>query len=93
MSESILKRIRRAVRENRYQLTDHALEEADTDELTLADILSVLLNGYLDKTYTDDFRGARYVMRGIVELHEIDVVCRFRADGILLIIITVYKVD
>ncbi len=35
MSEGVLIRIRRAVREKRYQMTDHALEEADDDDLTL----------------------------------------------------------
>jgi hypothetical protein len=93
MSAEILARIRRAVREKRYQMTDHALEEADEDDLTLNDILSVLLNGDLDSTYTDDPRGTRYVIRGDVDENEVDVVCRFRQDGTLLIIITVYVVD
>jgi len=93
MSAEILKRIQQAVREKRYQMTDHALEEADADDLTLDDILDVLLNGDLDSTYTDDPRGPRYVMRGDVDEDEVDVVCRFRSDGTLLIIITVYVVD
>ncbi len=93
MSDSILGSIQRAVRENRYQMTDHALEEADADDLTLDDIVHVLLNGDLDSTYTDDPRGARYVLRGDVDEDEVDVVCRFRSDGTVLIIITVYVVD
>lgn len=93
MSEEILTRIRRAVREKRYQITDHALEEADADDLTLDDILDVLMNGDLDSTYTDDPRGPRYIIRGNVDEDEVDVVCRFRSDGTLLIVITVYVVD
>jgi hypothetical protein len=93
MSDGILNRIRQAVREKRYQMTDHALEEADADDLTLNDILEVLLNGDLDSTYLDDPRGTRYVIRGDVDINEVDVVCRFRRDGTLLIIITVYVVD
>jgi hypothetical protein len=93
MSEGILARIQQAVREKRYQMTDHALEEADADDLSLDDILDVLLNGDLDSTYTDDSRGTRYVVRGNVDEDEVDVVCRFRSDGTLLIIITVYVVD
>lgn len=93
MSDEIIARIRRAVRDNQYQMTDHALDEADADALTLDDIVSVLLNGGLDSIYTDDPRGPRYVIRGDVEEDEVDVVCRFRSDGILLIIITVYVVD
>jgi hypothetical protein len=53
MSSEILARIRNAVRERRYQFTDHALEEADNDDLTLDDILDVLLNGELDSTYNE----------------------------------------
>lgn len=93
MSNGILRRIRRAIRQKRYQMTDHALEEADADNLTLDDILKVLLNGDLDATYTEDPRGPRYVIRGDVYEDPVDVVCRFRSDGRLLIIITVYVVD
>lgn len=93
MHAEILARIRQSVREKRYQMTDHALEEADDDDLTLTDILNVLLYGELDSTYTDDSRGTRYVIRGDVDEDEVDVVCRFRQDGTLLIIITVYVVD
>jgi hypothetical protein len=93
VSDGILTRIRRAVREKRYQVTDHALEEADADDLTLDDILDILLDGDLDSTYTDDPRGPRYVIRGDMGEDEVDVVCRFRSDGKLLIIITVDVVD
>ncbi len=92
MNREILKRIRRAVRTKQYQITDHALEEADTDDLTLDDILYILLNGELDSIYTADPRGPRYVLRGIIAGHLVDIVCRFRNDGTLLIIITVYVV-
>lgn len=90
MSVEILAQIRRAVREKRYQMTDHALEEADADNLTLDDIVYILLNGELDSTYTDDPRGTRYVIRSLRDDQLLDVVCRFRSDGNLLIIITVY---
>jgi hypothetical protein len=93
MIEGILYRIRRAVRERRYQISDHALEEADADNLTLDDILDVLLTGDLDAVYEDDVRGVRYVVRGDVGINEVDVVCRFRSPGLLLIVITVYVVD
>lgn len=93
MNRGVLRRIRRAVRERQYQMTDHALEEADADNLTLDDIRNVLLNGDLDSTYIDDPRGPRYVIRGDVDENPVDVVCRFRSDGRLLIIITIYVVD
>jgi hypothetical protein len=92
VDRGIVRRIRRAVRESRYQMTDHALEEADVDGLTLDDIRNVLLNGYLDSTYTDDPRGPRYVIRADVRGNPVDVVCRFRSNGRLLIVITLYVV-
>lgn len=93
MGQGILIRIRRAVREQRYRFTDHALDEADEDDLTEEDVLHVLLTGDLDSTHSDDLRGTRYVVRGDVRAAEVDVVCRFQRDGTLLIIITVYVVD
>ena len=93
MNRGVLRRIRRAVRGRQYQMTDHALEEADADNLTLDDIRNILLNGDLDSTYTDDPRGSRYVIRGDVDENPVNVVCRFRSDGRLLIIITIYVVD
>lgn len=93
MSREILARIHRAVRDGRYFITDHALDEAGIDNLLEEDIVEVLLTGALDSIYTDDSRGPRYVVHGDVDEFEIDVVCRFRRDGTLLIIITVYLVD
>lgn len=93
MSADILARIHAAVRGKQYQITDHALDAADDDNLSIDDILSVLMDGDLDSIYTHDPRGPRYVVRGRVDSDEVDVVCRFRSDGTLLIIITVYVVD
>ena len=89
----LLKRIHKAIRERRYIFTDHAIEEAQDDGILLSDIIAVLLHGEIDSVYTEDIRGTRYVIRGDVNHFEVDVVCRFRSDGKLLIIITVYVVD
>lgn len=90
---SDIDRIRRAVREGNYAFTDHAIEEAQNDDLLLADVVDVLLYGEIDSIYTEDKRGPRYVVRGDIDELEADVVCRFDSDGKLLIIITVYLVD
>lgn len=84
--------IRKAIREGNYLFSDHAVEEAEADSLWLRDIVDVLKSGEVDSTYTDDPRGTRYVVRGIVDNEEVDVVCRFNNTG-KLVIITVYKVD
>ena len=87
-----LRRIRRAIRVGRYELTVHALEEMDEDDLGEADVLGALLRGVLSAELTDDPRGSRFVVRGKTHEgdREIEVVCRFLPSG-LLRIITVYE--
>ena len=89
----IIQRIHHAIVEGNYEFTDHSIEEAYADDLSLQDVVDVLLQGDIDSTYTDDPRGTRYVVRSDIDDFEVDVVCRFRSDEILLIIITVYRVD
>ena len=60
-----IKRIRRALCEGRFEFTTHALDEMDEDDLTNADIRATILRGRLFKTYTDDPRGPRLVVRGL----------------------------
>jgi hypothetical protein len=93
VSEGVLIRICRAVREGQYEFTDHLLEEAAADGLTTDEALEVLLTGALDSTYSDDPRGVRYIVRGDVGAVEVDVVCRFNRDTSVLVIITVYAAD
>jgi len=93
LSDGVLKRIRRAVRERRYDFADHLLAEVAAYRLTTDDALEVLLTGDLDSTYSDDPRGIRYVVRGNAQGFQVDVVCRFHHNRIVLIIITCYIVD
>jgi hypothetical protein len=51
------------------------------------------MTGDIEAIYTDDPRGPRYVVRGHLGEEQADIVCRFRGDGTLLIIITVYLID
>lgn len=88
-----LKRIRRAIREERYEFTVHALEEMDEDRLDEIDVRHSILNGEITAELTDDPRGVRFVLRGPTQesVDDMEVVCRFLPSG-LLRIITVYKV-
>lgn len=88
---SSLRRIRKAARERRVELSDHALDEMDNDLLRLADIRAVLLGGALRKSAVDDPRGPRYVIRGGIDHDDVEVVCRFIESDILWVI-TVYVV-
>lgn len=87
-----LRRIRRAIREGRYEVTVNALEEMDDDDLDEADVREAILGGRPSAELTDDPRGTRFVVRGSTQNkdREIEVVCRFLPSG-LLRIITVYE--
>jgi Domain of unknown function (DUF4258) len=90
----VLKRIRRAVREDCYEFTIHALEEMDEDNVVEEDVRHALMHGSLESELTDDPRGVRFVVRGRTqdEDFEIEVVCRFLPSGMLRII-TVYAIE
>ena len=89
-----LKRIRRKIRERRYEFTIHALEEMDEDDLDEADVRQAVLHGDIIAELIDDPRGTRFVVRGTTrnQDREIEVVCRFLPFG-LLRIITAYQVE
>lgn len=89
-----LKRIRRAVKDNHYQFSTHALEQADEDTLTEEDVRNAILDGVLSATLTDDPRGERFVVCGksLAGDCQIEIVCRFLPSG-LLRIITVWALE
>ena len=78
-----IRRIRRALREGRFEFTTHALDEMDEDDLTDADIRATIPRGRLFKTFTDDARGPRFVVRALARTghSEVEVVCRFLPSG------------
>lgn len=89
-----IKRIRRAIREDRYHFTTHALEEMDEDSLTEEDVRYAILHGSVIAELTDNPRGIRFVVRWTPQNddREVEVVCRFLPSG-LLRIITVYTLE
>ena len=93
MPTSILQRIRAAIFNGDYDLTQPAVEEMAEDGLTLIDVEHAVLNGGITKTETDDERGTRFTIRGwSADAHvEVGVVGRFTEVGIYLII-TAYQV-
>ena len=90
-----IKKIRRAVREDRFEYSVHALEEMDEemdeDNLTEEDVRAAILQGTLIAELSDDPRGLRFVVQGMAKTVdcELEVVCRFLPSG-LMRIITVY---
>ena len=89
-----IKRIRRAIREERYEFTIHALEEMDDDDLDETDVRYAILHGEISSELTDDPRGIRFVVLGEAsdKARALEVVCRFLPTG-LLRIITVYQIE
>lgn len=88
-----LERIRRAVLEHHYTLTEHAHDEMDEDRLDVLDVESALLTGQLEQTLTHDPRGPRYVVvgHGTDQRTLVGVVARFvKQDEVL--VLTVYEV-
>ena len=89
-----IRRIRRAVREGRFEFTLHALDEMDEDDLTDADVRETILRGRVAQTLRGDPRGLRFVVRGRAPARhdEVEVVCRFLPSRKMRII-TVYRVE
>ncbi len=94
MARPELERIRGAVLDGRYALTEHAYEEMDDEDLDVLDVESAILTGEIDQVLTNDPRGTRYVVIGsATDLEtQVGVVVRFvEYDQIL--VITVYEID
>ena len=89
-----LKRIRRAIRDGRYEFTIHSLEEMDEDDLEETDVRHAILHGEVTSELADDPRGLPFVLRGTSQdqFRRLEVVCRFLPSG-LLRIITVYHFE
>ena len=87
---SVLQSIRQKVRENFYQITQHAKDEMRDDSLSTADVKHAILNSRIISRLTHDPRGIRYQLCGpACDGREINVVCRILDSGKLRII-TVY---
>jgi hypothetical protein len=93
MASRELERIRNAVLDHRYVLTEHAYEEMDDDHLDVLDIESAILTGEIEQVLTADPRGTRYVIVGHAtdESTTVGVVVRF-VEHDQLLVITVYEI-
>ena len=89
-----LERICNAILDGRYILTEHAYDEMANDELDVLDVESAILTGEIDKVFTMDPRGVRFVIIGHATDLEtpVGVVVRFVEQDQLLIS-TVYEID
>ena len=93
MASRELERIRNAILDGRYSLTEHAYEEMEEDDLDVLDVESAILTGAIDRVLTMDPRGTRYVVLGKATDQEtpVGVVVRF-VEHDQLLVITVYEI-
>jgi hypothetical protein len=93
MASRELERIRSAILDHRYTLTEHAYDEMAEDNLDVLDVESAILTGEIDQTLTKDPRGTRYVVIGNATDQEtpVGVVVRF-VEHDQLLILTVYEI-
>ena len=84
---SVLRRMRRAIQDGRYEITFHATEEMSNDALAIEDVFRVIETGQVSRKLTHDPRGERYEVAGRTEdARRALVVARFLADGTLRVI-------
>ena len=93
MASRELERIRNAILDQRYTLTEHAYDEMAEDNLDVLDVESAILTGEIEKTLTKDPRGTRFVVVGTATDQEtlVGVVVRF-VELDQLLILTVYEI-
>jgi len=94
MAHRELHRIRSAILDHRFALTEHAYDEMAEDNLDVLDVESAILTGEIDQVLTKDPRGTRYVVVGTATDQEtpVGVVLRF-VEHDQLLIITVYEIE
>ena len=86
-----LRTIRYKVKRGLYELTRHARDEMQADELSLADVRRVILFGKLESRQTNDPRGTRYVISGhAYDGREVSIICRILPVSGRVRVITVY---
>ncbi len=85
----LIERIRHALLNQKYELTLHAKEELEDDDLTIDDLKTSILRGKVIKKFTHDIRGTRYEILGpTLEGHHLKIVGRFLPTGEFRIITT-----
>ena len=91
MFDHILRLARACVTNNQYYMTRHAQYKMYDDDLTLAEIEQVFLEGDVIERQKDRItREAKYRIHSITLSGSVEIIFKFALDG-KLAIITVYK--
>ena len=87
---AVLERIKEQIREGRYRLTRHAIEERIEEVITLTEILEALRTATLIENYPEHRRGSCCLLGGTTGAgRPVHVVCTTALE--LAVIITVYE--
>ena len=81
--------IRSKIRSQQYDLSDHAHQERQEEQITVAEIEETLLEGVIIEQYLNDPRGKSCLVAGKVIDKPFHVICGFRNHRLL--IVTVYR--
>lgn len=81
--------IKEKIRNGEYDLSIHAHNERQEEQITVKEVKKVLLKGDIIEKYPNDPRGESCLIAGIVLKKPLHVVCGMRGNRLL--IVTVYR--
>lgn len=81
--------IKKKVQSREYDLSSHAHNERQEEQITVEEIEKVLLKGVIIEKYPNDLRGESCIVAGIVSEKPLHIVCGRR--GKRLLVVTVYR--
>lgn len=87
---TILSKIKRAIRNGDYQIGEHCFQEIAADKLTVAEVVSAILNANEFDKLTDDESHVRYRVFGLSSTEREIVIVVFFSQGTLYLK-TVYE--
>ena len=87
---TVLSKIKRAIRSGDYRIGIHCLEEIAADDLTIAEVVSAILNATDFDKLTEDESHVRYRLYGLSATDRQVVVVVFLSEGTLYLK-TVYE--
>jgi hypothetical protein len=91
--KNAIDKLRKLIRNEKYEISIHANEEMSKDALLLTDVENAILTGKITKRFTRDERGVRYEVTGESgDGRSVAVVCRIIGTGWLRII-TVFALE
>ena len=94
MQKSILlSEIKKAVKEGRVRITDHADEEMAKDKLTYNDVKEAISKGVAIESYADDKPFPSCLVYGNHEEKHVHTVCAYSKEDKMMVLITVYIPD